>query len=206
MNRQAKPPIFQTQARFPRIEPGSEGRPSEPAAGAVHVKRQLRRERARRHPSQRVRLAICRPTALPPGSAEERLSPSEASLLGHCAVEASGSEPRPTPRLSRVQRRGPEGSPWGWSRLAHHALEPRQRSGVNGPRPPRPADGVEPEGIPSPGRGLALPGHDGEFCQKALSKRAIGKRGVASAGWRRSRRPALKCPMHFNTLATRWSQ
>ena len=70
------------QPRVPRIEAGGPVRPSDPAAGAVPVTRQLRRERARPPRPQTRGRATGQPTARPPGRAEERRRPSDAALLG----------------------------------------------------------------------------------------------------------------------------
>ena len=76
------PPYPPAQTRFPRIESGQRIRPSGSAAGAVHVYRQMRRERARSHPPQRVRLVTGRPTDLSPDRADVRQSPNDASRVG----------------------------------------------------------------------------------------------------------------------------
>ena len=72
--------------------------------------------------------------------------------------------------------------------------KPGQRSGVNGPCPPRPAGGMVPEGIPL-GRGLALPGRDGEWAKKRCPNAQLAQRQ------RLSRAPALPATCRDRTRA-----
>ena len=79
--------------------------------------------------------------------------------------------------------------PLGLVTACDPSQQPGQRSGVNGPGPPRPAGGVVPEGTPLGGawRSQAPPVN----LRKSRVQRRVSQRGGASAGRRRSRRPAL---------------
>ena len=93
-------------------------------------------------------------------------------------------EPRAAAR-TRVPRR----VPLGVVTAGDPSQKPGQRSGVNGPGPPRPAGGRGARGGP-PGRGLALPGLAGEFAQKPRPAARFAKRRSLS------RVPALPAPGH----------
>ena len=72
--------------------------------------------------------------------------------------------------------------------------KPGQRSGVNGPCPPRPAGGHGARGG-TPGRGLALTGPDGEWAKKRCPNAQLAQRQ------RLSRAPALPAPCRDRTWA-----
>ena len=93
-------------------------------------------------------------------------------------------KPRPVAK-DRVKKRGLF---WGLVTAGDPSPKPGQRSGVNGPGPPRPAGGMEPEGAPlvgawrSQAATVNLP--------KSVVQTRTWQRGDASAGRWRSRRPA----------------
>ena len=100
------------------------------------------------------------------------------------AVTNPRAKPRPAARTRVITR-----VLLGLVTACDPSQEPGQRSGVNGPGPPRPAGGVVPEGFPLGGawRSQAPPVN----LRKSRVQRRVSQRGVASAGRRRSRRPAL---------------
>ena len=95
-------------------------------------------------------------------------------------------KPRPVAK-DRVKKRG---LLWGLVTAGDPSPKPGQRSGVNGPGPPRPAGGMEPEGAPLVGawRSQAATVNG----PKSVVQTRTWPRGNASAGRWRSRRPA--CP------------
>ena len=80
------------------------------------------------------------------------------------------TEPRPAAR-TRVLRR----VPLGLVTAGDPSPKPGQRSGVNGPCPPASSGGHGARGDP-PGRGLALPGHDGEWAKKRCPNAQLAQR------------------------------
>ena len=135
---------------------------------------------------------IC-PQAKPKGGR----APATPPWLVCCAVAASGmravTNPRKCkPRPAATDRVNKRGRFWGLVTAGDPSPKPGQRSGVNGPGPPRPAGGMEPEGAPlveawrSQAATVNLP--------KSVVQTRTWPRGAASAGWRRSRRPALSGP------------
>ncbi len=123
-----------------------------------------------------------------------------AALSRHTGV--SRDQPLEASRVQRREAGRMHSFSGGWSRLATPRTQPGQRSGVNGPGPPRSAGGVEPEGIPLGGawRSQAPPVKG----PKSVVQTRSWPRGAASAGCRRSRRPAV--PGHGPVLrpATAW--
>ena len=117
------------------------------------------------------------------GEPQRRLTGWAAALSRRTGVRRD--QPQDRGAFSDVNPTGSPGVGHGGRPLARAVTAQRGEW----PRSPASSGGHGARGDP-PGRGLALPGRDGEFCQKALFKRAVGKRGVASAGRRRSRRPA----------------
>ena len=99
------------------------------------------------------------------------------------------TEPRPAAR-TRVPRR----VPLGLVTACDPSQQPGQRSGVNGPRPPRSAGGRGARGG-TPRRGLALPGPAGEFAKKPRPAARFAKRRSLS------RAAALPAPGHDRTRA-----
>ena len=97
------------------------------------------------------------------------------------------TNPKTEPRLA-ARTRVPRRVPLGLVTACDPSQKPGQRSGVNGPGPPRSAGGVVPEGAPLGGawRSQAPPVN----LRKSRVQRRVSQRGGASAGRRRSRRPA----------------
>ena len=114
-----------------------------------------------------------------------------------CAEGASRDQPQEKGASSDGNPSENEGSPG-----VGHGLRPLAKAGTaqrgEWPRSPASSGGHGARGG-TPGRGLALPGPAGEWAKKPLSKRRTWPRGIASAGRRRSRRPALTSRVHLIT-------
>ena len=99
-------------------------------------------------------------------------------------------KPRPVAN-DRVKKRG---LLWGLVTAGDPSPKPGQRSGVNGPGPPRPAGEPGARGG-TPGRGLALPGPDGELAKKRCPNAHLAQRR------RLGRVAALPAPCRDRTWA-----
>ena len=174
----ATPSHYGTQARSPRIEPGKQGRPSGLFAGAVPVERQRKRERAMSHIPKNVGIAIQGATGLPQGRTEERLSPSETSLLAPAlsgrplgSRDQGQKKSRVSATVTRSEASGTFGLGRGSRPLANAVTaqrgEWRTLAASSGRRGARGG---------TPGRGLALPGRDGELAKKRCANAQLAKR------------------------------
>ena len=189
----AAPQISRTQVRSPRVGTGNEGRPSGLVAGAVPVERQRQRERARCHIPKNVRVAIRGSTGLPQGSTEERLSPSETSLLEPCAVEASRGS-RDQPQEEGASSAGAVSKARGILGLVADSAnaEAETAQGVNGKRPSRPAWAVPPEGAAPPRKAWRSQALRVNLLRKRCSNAHLAKR--RSLGWVAALPPASPGP------------
>ena len=128
---------------------------------------------------------------------------NEPDAIGPRRCDGRPTDPRICPQAESTGGRAPA-TPHGWvcCAVTAHSRAPGQRSGVNGPGPPRPAGGLEPEGAPLVGawRSQAATVNG----PKSVVQTRSWPRGDASAGCWRSRRPAVTGRGPVTRPATAW--
>ena len=147
------------------------------------------------HIPQNVGIAIRGATGLPQGRTEERLSPSETSLLAPAlsrrplgSRDQGQKKSRVSATLTRSEARGTFGLGRGFRRQS--GAETAQ--GVNGKRLRVQRRQCCQRGHAPPWRGLALPGRAGELATKRRPDAHLAKR--RSLGWVAALPPASTCP------------